>query len=422
MKMYRQHWSWLLIGILAWAGSVGLSRSATPPPGTESKGDEGASFVSESIPDDEKLTVAFNAATTAAELAQSATTSEDWSEVAIAWSDAIQALQAIPADNPEWLFAQRKTREYLNNQAIALQQVEQASTFTVFPPLGNDVLDEQLALYLSYVASFGPPDVMVIGSSRALQGINPQILQQRLPQRSIDSLRVYTFAVNGATAQVVSLILRRLLTADQLPHMIIWAGGSRSFNSGRVDRTFARILESPGYVALQSGDRPSIKRLADETVLNRPGSFPISDINSYGFLAIEDIFDPNTYYLSFPRVAGVYDSTYQRFNLNGVQTVSFRAIVTFTRNNDIPLVFVNLPLSTDYLDETRLFYERQFQQFLATESRSSDFIVIDLLQEWPGRNDIFADPSHLNQFGAAQVAIKLTEDPSIPWARFADRE
>lgn len=415
MNKRKQRWGWVLMGILAGSGVVGLTRSATPPPATSDE-------VEVVLPVTRKdpIAVALEAATTAAELARFANTPADWSAVAAAWSEAIQALQAVPAESPQWLFAQRKAREYLANQIVALQRVEQAGRPTIFPTLGNDVLDEQIGLYLSYIATFGPPDIMVIGSSRALQGLDPQVLQQQLAEEGLDALKVYTFAVNGATAQVLSFILRQLLTPEQMPQMIIWAGGSRSFNSGRVDRTFAKILESPGYAALQAGDRPEFAWGNNESNIDKAASMPISDINGYGFLAVDDVFNPTTYYQQFPQVPGVYDASYRGFDLNGVQTVSFRAIAQFANSNDIPLIFVNLPLSSDYLDETRLYYEQQFQQYLASEAAAGDFVVVDLLQEWPGRDNFFADPSHLNRIGAAQVATKLANAPNIPWEVLAD--
>lgn len=435
MPHSQQRWGWIALGTVIWGGLSGLACSATTPstaewftrpePMTTTK----PAQTDTPAPPLKKapMTQAFEAAGNAAQLAQSATSADEWSAVATAWSEAIQALQAVPNDRPEWLFAQRKTREYLENQAIALQRVEEAARLALFPPLGNDVLDEQLALYLSYIATFGTPDILVIGSSRALQGVNPQILQQRLAQQGYESLRVYNFAVNGATAQVVSFILRQLLTPEQMPEMIIWAGGSRAFNSGRFDRTFAKILESPGYAAVRAGDRPeypaSTPLAATLNVTDSPPpptadkahTMPVSDINGYGFLAVNQVFEPTQYYRSFPRVAGIYDETYSRFNLEGVQAVSLRAIADFTRDQDISLIFVNLPLSEDYLDPTRLAYEQQFQQFLAQESQAGGFTVVDLLREWPNQNNFFADPSHLNRVGAAQVAIRVSEEPSIRW-------
>lgn len=423
MTKGRRRLEWALTGVVIWSIVSGLTYSATPPMIDEPEATvetPQAEETSKTGTDKAPLAAAFAAATAAAQLAQSASSAADWSEVAITWAEAIQALQSVPPDNPRWLFAQRKAREYLANQEIALQRVEEAGTLAVFPTLGNEVLDEQVAVYLSYIATFGTPDIMVIGSSRALQGLNPQILQQQLAQQGLESLKVYTFAVNGGTAQVMSFILRRLLTPEQMPRMIVWAGGSRSFNSGRVDRTFAKILESPGYAAVQRGDRPQIGWIDGEDVagVKTAETIAVTTINGYGFLEVNDVFDPDTYYRSFPRVPGRYDAAYQGFRLDGVQTVSLRAIAAFTRTHEIPLIFVNLPLSADYLDETRLFYERQFQQYLATEAALGDFTVVDLLQEWPNRNHIFADPSHLNRFGAAEVATRVAADPNIPWNIF----
>ncbi|HEY9889718.1 MAG TPA: hypothetical protein V6D02_15030 [Candidatus Obscuribacterales bacterium] len=410
MEKRKGRWGWVFASAIAGVSMAGMTRSATPPPAPPPP--------TAAISVESPLTTAFAAATAAANQARTASTPTQWSQVAAAWGEAIAALQTIAPTEPQWLFAQRKTREYLANQAIALQRAETTGTPRVFPPLGNTVLDEQIALYLSYVATFGAPDVLVVGSSRALQGIDPQILQQRLSQQGLEAPTVYTFGVNGATAQVVSFILRQLLTPEQLPRLIVWAEGSRAFNSGRVDRTYAQILASPGYAALQAGDRPQLGYRAPDP--DRPAQghpVPVSAINGYGFLAVSDVFAPADYYRTFPRVTGQYDSSYQAFTLEGVQTESFRAIAAFARAQKLPFIFVNLPLSNDYLDDTRLAYERQFQQYLAAEAAQGDFIVIDWLQEWRDRDQFFADPSHLNALGATQIATKLATHPALPWGQ-----
>lgn len=407
-----RRWIWVLVGILLSWGATGLIYAATPglklPHHQTSPAD-----TSTSAP----MTDAFTAAIAAATLAGSATEADEWNAVAAGWAAAIQSLQTLSPENPQWIFAQRKAREYLANQGIAQQRAEAAGMPVVFPTLGSEVLDEQLGVYLSYIATLGPPDIMVIGSSRALQGVNPQILQQRLTQQGVESARVYTFAVNGATAQVVSFILRQLLTAEQMPRLIIWAGGSRSFNSARVDRTFASIAASPGYTALATGKRPSLNwNDSSEANGNAPATpIPVTKIDGYGFLPVADVFDPEQYYQTFPRVSGRYDAAYQPFDLTGVQTASLRAIAAFTQTQTIPLIFVNLPLSGDYLDATRLGYEQQFQRYLQQEARQGDFIVMDLLQQWSAQNQFFADPSHLNQAGATQIAIQLAASSTIPW-------
>mgnify|MGYP006267854643 CR=1 FL=1 len=352
---------------------------------------------------------AIAAANTATELAQRAFTAADWDQAAYHWSQAIQALQSIAPESPQRLFTQRKLQEYLQHLRVAQQQAQRASARRVMPSLGSPILDEQLALYRSYVATMGVPEVLIVGSSRALQGLDPQVLQRQLAEQGRGTLRVYNLGVNGATAQLVGFLLRQLLSPEELPQMVLWPGGSRSFNSARLDRTFATLLDSSGYRSLD-GDGEAELSVSPKAV---EPQLPLSDINAYGFLPRSEQFDPEVYYQNFPRVGGLYDNDYQPFGLEGVQAISLEATVNFLRSQQIPLVFINLPLSNDYLDTVRLNYERQFQQFLQQEA-GEGFEVIDWLERWQGRNQYFADPSHLNKFGAAALANQLATMP-LPW-------
>ncbi|NJN20255.1 MAG: SGNH/GDSL hydrolase family protein [Leptolyngbya sp. RL_3_1] len=344
-------------------------------------------------------------------LAATAETAQQWDQVVETWGAAMQQLQAVPPDNPQRVFAQRQGRDYLAKLAIAQRQSEFASRPTVFPSVGSPVLDEQLGVYLSYVATFGPPDVLILGSSRALQGLDPQVLETALSRQDLPTVRVYNLGVNGATAQVINFLLQQVLSPEQLPKLLLWAGGSRAFNSGRVDRTFAAMLASPGYQALRQGQRPALEPNAPPNA----NPIPISAINGYGFLSVADRFDPQTYYRSYPRVSGQYDGAYQPFELRGVQTSALRAIARFAQASNLPLVFVNLPLSNDYLDDTRLRYERQFQQYLRQEAQAGNFTIVDWLEQWRGQNQFFADPSHPNQAGAVQLAQRLAQTAVIAW-------
>lgn len=362
---------------------------------------------------------AIEAATEAAALAQSAITAPEWDQVAQAWGRSMTLLQSIPADDPRRLFSQRKAREYLQNLQLAQNRSERMGAIRAFPPLGSDVLDEQVSLYRSYVATLGVPDVLVMGSSRSLQGLDPQALQQALAQQGHAGLRVYNFSVNGATAQVVSFLTRQLLAPDLYPKMVVWADGSRAFNSGRFDRTFAEIMASPGYSAVRRGEKLTLEKSeieAAESEIKAMGTVPVTQIDALGFLPVEDRFNPAVYYQTFPRVLGQYDNSYRPFRLDGVQAVSFEAVTQFLRSHEIPLVFVNLPLSADYLDAVRLGYERQFQSFLQGWASQGALILVDMLEQWRQRPELFADPSHINRFGAAEVARVLAADGRIVWS------
>jgi hypothetical protein len=88
---------------------------------------------------------------------------------------------------------------------------------------------------------------MIVGSSRALRGVDPVALRKELAAMGYEDISIFNFGINGATAQVVDLVIRQVLEPDQLPRLIIWADGARAFNSGRVDVTFNAIVASPGY-------------------------------------------------------------------------------------------------------------------------------------------------------------------------------
>ncbi|MEG4942948.1 hypothetical protein [Microcoleus sp. F4-D5] len=453
-----------------------------------------------SCPQNDAFTESVNFATQASNLAQSANSKQDWDEVATLWVQAVAWMQAVPPGSPRRAFAEKKVIEYMRNLVYSQQQAgatrAQASTVS----FSSDLLNEQLGLYLSYVAAVGPPDVLIVGSSRALQGVDPKQLKQSLAQNGRPGLKVFNFSVNGATAQVVDFQLRRLLKPGHLPQMIIWADGVRGFNSGRDDRTFNSIVDSEGSQLLAAGVRPELP--SDEpnaipqcykfpqpcpkntfrrafTSVDRPfrggqdaqpldltiqflssgtGILPVAEnaaryelkpiaadaatqkaqlipasrrttvatrqvnlladsIDSNGFMAMSGKYNPNTYYRERAYVSGQYDRDYENFNLGGKQATAFNSVVAFTKARKIPLIFVNLPLTNDYLDGTRLRAEQQFRQRMQQLSRQQGFAFRDLSQRWPGRNDYFVDPSHLNRFGASAVSRVLAADSSIIWPR-----
>ena len=357
-----------------------------------------------------------------------------------------------------------------------------------YPSFRSEQLDEKLALYHERLQSSGPPDVLVIGSSRALRGVDPAALRQELKALGFGELSIFNFGVNGSTAQVVDLTVRRILATDQLPRLILWADGARAFNSGRTDVTYNAISTSEGYLELgrrnpdwgdeadpeaadeataadapksvgdslrgsyqaldqtlseQLGrwsavyaDRDRLKTIVRDyvltplvapiTVATDPGSvdqntsdMPIpegSRIDFDGFLALDVRFNPATYYQLYARVPGIYDSDYENFELQGQQLMAFERILEHTQTLNIPVVFVNTPLTDEYLDDYRIEAEEDFQRLmLQLSATEDDFVFRDLGQVWVDRYDYFSDPSHLNRYGAYQVSDRLAQDPMIPW-------
>lgn len=340
-------------------------------------------------------------------------------------------------------------------------------TIAPFPTFNSQQLDQQLQRYLRFVARSGPPDILIVGSSRALQGIDPTVLQQTLARRGYAKLKIFNFGVNGATAQLVDLIARKLLTPDQLPRLLLWADGVRAFNSGRADITYNRAIASPGYQLLAAGIRPlMVSTLPQEEMLctaqplqrstrgapslfksfNLVPSFgpayqqrqwcwePLKALSQpdapvkleqltinvqemTGFQPLSNQFKPDEYFQRYPKVRGAYDADYRDFTLNGKQTQALNNVIMFAKARQISIVFVNLPLTQIYLDETRTANEQQFRTYLQQFARSQPLTVHDLSQQWLYQNAYFTDPSHLNRHGAAAVATQIGKRLTLPSAQ-----
>lgn len=355
------------------------------------------------------------------------------------------------------------------------------------PSFNNPLLNEKLALYQQRLLQSGPPDVLILGSSRALRGIDPLALQEAVADQGYRNVEVFNFGINGATAQVVDLLVRRLLTPEQLPKLIIWADGARAFNSGRVDATYNAIATSEGYQQLNAGTflnavnvknrrsknaaganqatgnkfQPltflsnasvSLGQWLNQSLANISSTYPQRDqlksllqeqfatilqqvplpqnpsnaasqtsllggesIDFDGFLPLSVRFNPASYYKQHPRVAGDYDNDYESFQLSGKQDSALESLLQYTKAQNINLVFVNLPLTNDYLDPVRLEYEEQFQRYMHASAAQKGLIFRDLSQMLLTKHDYFSDPSHLNRYGAYQVSNQLAQDPMIPW-------
>ncbi|MEO8891170.1 MAG: DUF1574 family protein, partial [Coleofasciculaceae cyanobacterium] len=344
------------------------------------------------------------------------------------------------------------------------------------PTFNNQLLDDKLALYQQRIKTSGPPDVLILGSSRALRGVDPQALQTALAAQGFTRVDVFNFGINGATAQVVDLIIRRILTPDQLPKLVIWADGARAFNSGRVDATYNAIASSPGYQQLKANtdvntikeaspktstgispldyfntnsqaldkwlnqslanvsstysQRDQLKSLLRETYVTslekvNISANPITEseksltaeepIDFDGFLPLTVRYNPATYYKKHPRVAGDYDNDYESFKLEGKQASALDSLLKYAKTQNVGIVFINLPLTNDYLDPVRKEDEAKFQQYMRTSAVQKGLIFRDLSQMLLTKYDYFSDPSHLNRYGAYQVSNKLAQDSMINW-------
>ncbi|MCY7366569.1 MAG: DUF1574 family protein [Chamaesiphon sp.] len=342
------------------------------------------------------------------------------------------------------------------------QLASESSEKTVQLSFNNYLLEQKLAQYQNICTQQGVPDILIVGSSRALRGVDPAVF------RTKSNLQVYNFGINGATAQVVDLILRQLLKSEQLPKTVIWADGSRAFNSGRIDRTYETIASSSGYrklartagfnhsnspllqaqsffqnayqdvataIDLQLSEispayhyrdqlkdlvrtsLPVMAQLADGDNSNSSydpaASINDRDVNADGFLPLKLQFDPSSYYQKYAKITGDSDGDYADFQLQDHQDIALHQTIDLLKSNRISLVFVNLPLSDIYLDKYRRQYEIIFKQYMQKMMDSNQLTFIDMDGLLNTRYDHFSDPSHLNQAGAVAVSEYLTQTKAI---------
>ena len=309
------------------------------------------------------------------------------------------------------------------------------------------------------------PEVLIVGSSRALRGIDPSILEKTLISKGYKDISVFNLGIDGATAKVVNLQITQILSRPQLPRLIIWADGLRAFNSGRPDLTYDEIAASTGYKQLQetlknNGSNPelaSTNNTSDAKALNpvtqaintlfatstkRPeirasvvksfdrnthmlsnseallaSTMPstATALDSKGFVAFDVTFEPNIYFQKFPQVPGDYDLDYRNFEPSGAQFDAFANVVDFCRRNNIELLVVNMPLHATYLDGIRTRYEATFNRRMEELALREGFTYLDISQAIQNQAELFSDPSHLNKQGAIAIAKMLAQNPKIHW-------
>ena len=408
-----------------------------------------------------------------------------------------------------------------------------------FPSLASAPLDAQLRRYLSYLEAVGPADIFVVGSSRATQGVDPLVLQQVLANRGFEQLKVFNWGIHGATAQVVELLLSEILMPEQLPRLIIWADGSRSFSRGRYDQTYENIRRSPGYRALLRGQRPfltpmerqqlhrlqtalevapppfqprqsQLSRVSQPPVSQPPVSRPPGSqlkwqslkmdrklgpsallqpalslqtaqlglrlaqspprfldwcveqqgpchesgpshqpvirqpvihqvepplvspepqresreywqesskssvefnsrlyLEASGFQSNTRQFNPQYYFQRHRHIPGSYDGDYKNFSLWGHQHESLQRTLRLARQQELAIVFVNMPLTQLYLDPVRKRGEAAFLTYMNQAAQTSLLTFHDFSRLWPKRHEFFIDPSHVNRYGAESVAWEL---------------
>ena len=362
------------------------------------------------------------------------------------------------------------TKLIISNSQIDTRESNPDKTITAKPAPNFNIslFNEKLSL-LDWQATNQrrSPDILIMGSSRALRGIEPSALEQALAAKGYPNINVFNLGIDGATAQVVNIQLTEILTRPQLPKMIIWADGLRAFNGSRNDVTYEEITASVGYQqlqqALKDGNPSQNNPIADrDNGVNNKANQPIAQalnfifatptkrqevrtsvvksfdnathvlsnsealiaatmpntvtaLDSKGFVAFDITFDPTTYFQKYPQVSGDYDLDYRNFEPEGKQFDSLINVADFCRRNNIQLVVINMPLHGTYLDGIRMRYENIFNRRMEELALRESFTYLNFSQSLQNQAVLFSDPSHLNRQGAIAFSQLLAQNPKITW-------
>ena len=182
----------------------------------------------------------------------------------------------------------------------------------------------------------------------------------------------------------------------------------RQLGGGQDMAAIMAATEQTSLALTAEDDAPKPQLAVDNNVL----------IDFSGFLPLSLQFNPATYYQNHPQVSGRYDGDYDNFQLGGNQAAAIQALLDYTEPLDIPVVFINTPLTDDYLDPVRTEHEQAFLQWMLQQSAAREGLFFrDLGTRWVDQYGYFSDPSHLNRYGAYQVSQHIAQDPMIPWSK-----
>jgi hypothetical protein len=217
----------ILVGFtIIWTGcnsnNVTPEAITTESPATES--------VQDSIPD--PFGDAVNKATAAADLTQTATKSEDWSNVANAWQQAIDLMKSVPQSSPNYEVAQQKANEYEANKTYAQNNAADiANVEQIYEDMLNAISTEDIGKINSLLAQGFNPNyqsrertfldqpyhVLAHAASFGTDAIVRKLIESGAKWDNIPS-EVLSDALISASCQGQAFVVQELISAGADPN------------------------------------------------------------------------------------------------------------------------------------------------------------------------------------------------------------
>ncbi|MDH5508636.1 MAG: hypothetical protein OEZ02_15545 [Anaerolineae bacterium] len=106
----------------------------------------------------------------------------------------------------------------------------------------------QMRDFKKYVAFKGAPDCIIMGTSMALRGINPEVLGAAYKEQTGEEITCYNFSVVGIRVST-AMLLSQILVADYHPKLLIYGTSFLDYTEQREAGLDERFLGNPWFNA-----------------------------------------------------------------------------------------------------------------------------------------------------------------------------
>lgn len=304
-------------------------------------------------------------------------------------------------------------------------------TSALSPSMGmaHRQFEVQWDLLEKYVGAHGGVDVIVIGNSAALMGIDPDALEKWYQQAGGGSIRVFNFGVEGVALESASEI-GQLLIQEYQPKAILFAGGIENFNPLAGTAASKAILDT-GWMRYKMGQFSPTGWLAENSVgfqqylITR--NWMQADFETQMKIAqqLEERILGNGFYPNNSRVSSERDqapsmedardaeifAVYQG-HVTGEENLNhFIELAAAAKKNGTNLIFVEIPKHATFYMYFEAYEQSRSEFFEETAGIFDNYgvVFIPVDESLIVDNDLYVDRSHMKPEGAMIFSQRLGE-------------
>lgn len=280
-----------------------------------------------------------------------------------------------------------------------------------------------------YVEIHGDVDVIIIGNSSALMGIDPTELEKSYQEITEEPIQVFNFGVEGIALEAASEI-GQLLIQEYQPQAIVFAGGVENFNPYVGNQASIAVLDT-NWMQYKTGAFSSIGWLAENSfafqqyLIYRNWMQPdykkqLKTNEELKIGILENGFYPNNSRISELRDrpptkeneidAAVFE-VYEKQAIGENNLNKFIDLAVAAQTNETVLIFVEIPKHTTFYEYFN-DYPTAREEFIYTLTpifTKYDVLFIESEGLDIVADELFVDRSHMTPKGAETFGAWLGE-------------